>query len=68
MNEARAVYVTVTTAEPISDPPIVLTDRERELILILRQLQLQRKYCKLTAEFENGSMRFGVWQPITKWV
>lgn len=65
MSESRTVYVTVTTAEP--DPPIVLTDRERELILILRQLQLQRKYCKLIAEFENGAMCFGVWQPQVKW-
>lgn len=49
------------------ESPIILSERERELILAMRLLQSQRKYCKLIAEFENGIMRFGVWQPQVKW-
>lgn len=62
-----AYTLSTATAPPALDPPIILTERERELVITLRLLQSQRKYCKLIAEFENGVMRFGVWLPQVKW-
>lgn len=48
-------------------PAIILTPREAELILAHRQLLAMRKYCKILIEYDNGNMRFGVWQPQVKW-
>lgn len=50
-----------------ASPPIILTPREAELILAHRQLLASRKYCKILVEYDNGNMRFGVWQPQVKW-